>query len=89
MGCLDVYMCDFLHKKRSALSYAASFAIDAIPENQREEYLEYIQNMDTLFIREERGVELCKELGREDAKQVLDPTLLLEAKIMRAFKKSS
>lgn len=88
IGCLDVYMCDFLHKKRSALSYAASFAIDAIPENQREEYLEYIQNMDTLFIREERGVELCKELGREDAKQVLDPTLLLEAKDYEGFLKN-
>ena len=88
VGCLDVYMCDFLHKKRSALSYAASFAIDAIPENQREEYLEYIQNMDTLFIREERGVELCKELGREDAKQVLDPTLLLEAKDYEGFLKN-
>lgn len=88
VGCLDVYMCDFLHKKRSALSYAASFAIDTIPDNQREEYLEYIQNMDTLFIREERGVELCKELGREDAKQVLDPTLLLEAKDYEGFLKN-
>jgi hypothetical protein len=88
VGCLDVYMCDFLHKKRSALSYAASFAIDAIPDNQREEYEKYIQNMDTLFIREERGVELCKELGRDDAKQVLDPSLLLEAKDYERFLKN-
>ena len=41
--------------------------------------------MDTLFIREERGVELCRELGRDDAIQVLDPSLLLEAKDYECF----
>lgn len=80
VGCLDVYMCDFLHQKRSALSYAASFAIDAIPENMKDDYTKYIQNMDTLLVREEKGVELCKELGRDDAKHVVDPTMLLEGK---------
>ena len=80
VGCLDVYMCDFLHQKRSALSYAASFAIDAIPENMREDYTKYIQNMDTLLVREEGGVQLCKQLGRDDAKHVVDPTMLLEGK---------
>ena len=85
IGCLDVYMCDFLHQKRSALSYAASFAIDTIPENMKDDYTKYIQNMDTLLIREERGVELCNELGRDDAKLVLDPSLLLEAKDYEGF----
>lgn len=80
VGCLDVYMCDFLHEKRSALSYAASFAIDSIPENLMGEYTKYIQNMKTLLVREARGVELCKQVGRDDAKHVLDPTLLLEGK---------
>lgn len=80
VGCIDVYMCDFLHQKRSALSYAASFAISNIPENMRDEYSKYIQNMKTLLVREERGVELCKQLGRDDAKHVVDPTLLLEGK---------
>jgi len=80
VGCLDVYMCDFLHKKRSGLSYAASFAISSIPEHLKADYTKYIENMDTLLVREERGVELCRELGREDAKHVVDPTLLLEGK---------
>lgn len=80
VGCLDVYMCDFLHQKGAALSYAASFAIDAIPDDLVDEYTEYIKNMDTLLVREERGVELCKQLGRDDAKHVVDPTLLLEGK---------
>lgn len=80
VGCLDVYMCDFLHEKRSALSYAASFAIDAIPENLVEDYRKYIQNMKTLLVREARGIELCKQVGRDDAKHVVDPTLLLEGK---------
>ena len=80
VGCLDVYMCDFLHEKRSALSYAASFAIDAIPANLEDDYKKYIQNMKTLLVREAKGVELCKQVGREDAKHVVDPTLLLEEK---------
>lgn len=80
VGCLDVYMCDFLHQKRSALSYAASFAINSIPDNLADEYIKYIQNMKTLLVREARGVELCKQLGRDDAKHVVDPTLLLEGK---------
>jgi len=80
LGCIDVYMCDFLHKKKSGLSYAASFAINEIPENLLEDYKKYIQNMDTLLVREARGVELCKQLGRGDAKHVVDTTLLLEGK---------
>ena len=80
VGCIDVYMCDFLHNKRNALSYAASFAINDIPDNLLEDYKKYIQNMDTLLVREEQGVELCKQLGRNDAKHVVDPTLLLEEK---------
>lgn len=80
LGCIDVYMCDFLQSKRSALSYAASFAINEIPENLVNDYKKYIQNMDTLLVREARGVELCKGLGRDDAKHVVDPTLLLEGK---------
>ena len=80
VGCLDVYMCDFLHQKRSGLSYAASFAIDTIPENLKGDYTKYIQNMKTLLVREARAVELCRQLGRDDAKHVVDPTLLLEGK---------
>lgn len=80
LGCIDVYMCNFLNKKRSGLSYAASFAINDIPDNLFDEYKKYIQNMDTLLVREARGVELCKQLGRNDAKHVVDPTLLLEGK---------
>lgn len=80
VGCLDVYMCDFLHQKRSGLSYAASFAIDTIPENLKDDYTKYIQNMKTLLVREASGVELCRQLGRDDARHVVDPTLLLEGK---------
>ena len=80
VGCLDVYMCDFLHRKRSGLSYAASFAIDTIPENLKDDYTKYIQNMKTLLVREARAVELCRQLGRDDARHVVDPTLLLEGK---------
>lgn len=78
LGCIDVYMCDFLPQKKRGLSYAASFAINEIPDNFLDDYKKYISNMDTLLVREAKGVELCKQLGRNDARHVVDPTLLLE-----------
>ena len=85
VGCLDVYMCDFLHKEKSALSYAASFAIDTIPNDLFEAYTKYIKNIDTILVRESKGIELCKQLGRNDAKLVVDPTLLLKGEDYAAF----
>lgn len=40
-------------------------------------YEKGLKNFSSLLIREDEGVKICKELGRTDAKRVLDPTLLL------------
>ena len=63
------------------LSYAASFGTDEWEYSKEETNLckEYIKGFNVVGVREASGVELCsKQLGRKDAKQVLDPTLLLK-----------
>lgn len=63
------------------LSYAASFGTDnweySVEESKVCNY--YLQFFDAVSVREKSGVDLCaKWLGRNDAKLVLDPTLLLQ-----------
>ena len=63
------------------VAYAASFGIDTwdySPE-QTAACAALAQQMDAISVREESGVELCREHLGVDAKCVLDPTLLLDA----------
>ena len=75
IGNQDVYMLDYT-KQAKCLTYAASFGMTHIPTS---DYKKRINNFSSLLIREQSGVDLCKKLGRSDAKLVLDPTLLLES----------
>ena len=77
VGNQDIFMLDFL-KGEKGLTYAASFGMTRIPRSMKEDYIRLIQNFDSLLIREQEGVDLCRALGRDDAQLVLDPTLLLE-----------
>ena len=74
----DVYMLDIL-KDQKGLTYAASFGMTAIPKHMKLDYQNRINNFSSLLIREKEGVEICRQLGRDDAQLVLDPTLLLES----------
>lgn len=63
------------------LAYAASFGTDEWEYSTEESKLckHFLQFFDAVGVREESGVNLCsKWLGRNDAKHVLDPTLLLK-----------
>jgi len=74
-----VGLCDLLafapQKKR--ISYAASFGVEAVPEEKKKVYSEEISKFKAVSVRESKGVEIARELGYEEAKLVLDPTLLL------------
>ena len=59
-------------------SYASSFGVSNIAPCQQEAVAAYLNRIDKLGVREQRGKEIVKELtGRDDAQVVLDPTLLL------------
>lgn len=77
VGNQDIFMLDFF-KDGKRLSYAASFGMTKIPNEMFADYKRRIAHFDSLLIREQEGVDLCKSLGRDDAELVLDPTLLLK-----------
>lgn len=63
------------------LSFAASIGINEIPPEQRTEYAKYLNQMRYISVREQRAVEIVKELTGRDATLTLDPTLLLPQRI--------
>lgn len=62
------------------IAYAASFGVSdwRFSEEQTKECSSLIQMFDAISVREDDGVNLCKKYLNIEAKQVLDPTLLLE-----------
>lgn len=75
---LDVFflmMANRWHAKK--ISYAASFSVNHIPENKKQMYKRYLENMDAISVREITGQEIVKNCSERSATVVLDPTLLL------------
>lgn len=71
------YLLDFVPANRRKISYSSSFSVDAIPEEYRNVYFEYLSRYQAISVREEGGSRLIEELLGKPAKVVLDPTLLL------------
>ena len=66
--------------KEKCFSYAASFGVSKIPKKLYSLYSNGLNHLSRISVREDSGVDLVKELsGRNDAKLVLDPTLLLSS----------
>lgn len=61
-------------------AYAASFGVDCweFTEEQTQKCKELIKLFDTISVREESGIDLCKTYFNRKAEHVLDPTMLLE-----------
>lgn len=68
---------DFVPKGKLCFSYAASIGLSEIPENEVEETKNLLNKFEYISLREDKGVELVADLGRKDAVQSLDPTLLM------------
>lgn len=76
-GVEKVLFLDFVPKGKLCLSYAASIGLSNIPANEIDETKLLLEKFEFLSLREDKGVELVRELGRTDAVQCLDPTLLM------------
>lgn len=74
----DVYMLSFVDDLTNKISYAPSIGLNDIPKELISDYKKYIGRFNYISVREEAGVKLLKDKCDIDAKQVLDPTLLLE-----------
>jgi hypothetical protein len=84
-GKLGYYFLDFLKdQKANRISYAASLGKDIIEDvmsPQDVEYLKpYIEKFDSISVREKTGANIIKKTwGIENVREVVDPTLLLDA----------
>lgn len=81
----DYFLCDPLTGvKRHA--YAASFGTETL--NADEETAQIISQALATYasigVREKSGVTICRDLGRDDAQAVLDPTLIADPEIFQA-----
>ena len=73
---------DFLdeNSKTKKIAYAASFGVDKWEYSHEltTQCRGLAQSFDTISVREESAIDLCKKNLHVEAKQVLDPTLLLD-----------
>lgn len=72
------YMFDFAPKGSRKIAYSSSFSCDNIPPKFLNTYRKYLSQFEAIGVREANGLALVHDVtGRNDAKLVLDPTLLL------------
>ena len=74
------YFLDFGKSSIKRISYAASFARNSYPKELKEELKKQLDKFDAISVRENEGIDICKEVGRSDAVCVLDPTFLIDSK---------
>ena len=73
----NFYNLQFVAPGIRRISYATSFGVSGIPWYQRSRTARYLQKMDFLSVREDRGAQICRVVAGRDAEVVVDPTLLL------------
>ena len=72
------FLLHFAPKGAKRVSYAASIGSDKIPDELLPLYKELLYRYDNIAVREESGIDIIKRLTGQDARVVLDPTLLLD-----------
>lgn len=76
---------DFIPLGRRRISYAASFAMDSLPQELKAILKERIDKLDAISVREMDAIRLLKELGISRGVQVVDPVFLLERQCWEAM----
>jgi len=72
---------DFLSyvAKEKRIALAPSFGVSVIPDEFKERYSNYLNDMAFLSVREEKGAELIQSLCGRKAEVLVDPTLVLKS----------
>lgn len=68
---------DFAPKGKLCFSYAASFGLSELPEDEVATTKELLEKYEYISVREDSGIKILESLGRTDGVHVLDPTLLM------------
>lgn len=74
---LDPYFLTFAPKGKKKISYASSFGVATLPECSWEYYSKRLRGLDSVGVREGKGMEIVRTIAGRESQVVLDPTLLL------------
>ncbi len=74
----DEYFLEFASNKMLTMSYAASFGVDTLENDEKLYVKEKLNNINFISVRESCGMDILKDLGYENINHVVDPTLLLK-----------
>lgn len=79
---IDHFFLNFLKKPIKKIAYAASFGVDSwqFSPEKTQKIKQWLSDFEMLSVREDSGVNLCKDYLDIHAQHVLDPTLLLDKK---------
>lgn len=67
----------FVNDSVPKIAYAASFGVSSIPKFQHKGTKKYLERLDWISVREQRGKEIVETLSNAKADFVCDPTMLL------------
>ncbi len=72
------YFLKFAPDESIKFSYASSFGVSSLPDLAKDRYLECLNNLTSISVRESQGRDIVKQITGKDAVLVADPTLLLD-----------
>lgn len=75
----DITLLKFYENGPKKISYASSFGLSSLPENQKARYAAALKEFDFISTREKQGQQIIYELIHKEVPIVLDPTMLLSA----------
>lgn len=75
-----IFLLDFLPKEVRRIAYAASFGRNQIEDDEKDLFQTCLRKFSGISVREQTGCDICRCLGIQGTRWVLDPTLLLPRK---------
>lgn len=78
---------DFVNNGTPCFSYASSIGLSELPESEIQKTKELLAKFRFISVREDTGVNILRNLGRNDVVQSIDPTLLLTGKEWNSYVK--
>lgn len=79
----------FVDNNVPKFSYAASYGVSKIPFVQRKGTKKYLERLDLVSVREQKGKEIVESLSSQKAQVVADPTMLLTGDQWKEFAKQA
>ena len=73
----DYYTLNWVPENINKISYATSFGISQVPDKYKNAYINFLNRLNYISVREDKGVEIVKKLINREATLVCDPTMLL------------